>query len=199
MKGITLFIFGGVAEMIEEPPSARDEFLIAEVEPISSFAMAAVFYGLNRIGEAAGWPTTLNGVMGYLGIINVILAVFKLVPAFPLDGGRILRAALWVWRGNLRWATRLASQFDERIFSISFHEDRTGRRPIKETTECPHSLRRTYSTVTSELLRGERRAGLQKPDSLIYSGILQEETINRKPKKQGGFHESNCRNRHRYV
>jgi Zn-dependent protease len=58
--------------------------------------------------------------MGYLGMINVILAVFNLVPAFPLDGGRILRAALWAWRGNLRWATRLASQFGERIFSIFF-------------------------------------------------------------------------------
>jgi Zn-dependent protease len=113
MKGITLFIFGGVAEMTEEPRSARDEFLIAVVGPVSSFAMAAIFYGLNRIGEAAGWPTTISGVMGYLGMINIILAVFNLVPAFPLDGGRILRAALWAWKGNLRWATRIASHFGE--------------------------------------------------------------------------------------
>ena len=113
MKGITLFIFGGVAEMNEEPASARDEFLIAVVGPISSFVMAAIFYGFNHLGETAGWPTTISGVMGYLGMINVILAVFNLVPAFPLDGGRILRAALWAWKGNLRWATRLASQFGE--------------------------------------------------------------------------------------
>ncbi len=113
MKGITLFIFGGVAEMNEEPPSARDEFLIAVVGPISSFAMAAIFYGLNHLGEVAGWPTTISGVMRYLGMINVILAVFNLVPAFPLDGGRILRAALWAWKGNLRWATRIASKFGE--------------------------------------------------------------------------------------
>jgi Zn-dependent protease len=113
MKGITLFIFGGVAEMNAEPTSARDEFIIAVVGPVSSFAMAAIFYGLNRLGETAGWPTTINGVMGYLGMINVILAVFNLVPAFPLDGGRILRAALWAWKGNLRWATRLASQFGQ--------------------------------------------------------------------------------------
>ena len=113
MKGITLFIFGGVAEMNAEPRSARDEFLIAVVGPISSFVMAAIFYGLNRLGQTAGWPTTIGGVMGYLGMINVILAVFNLVPAFPLDGGRILRAALWAWKGNLRWATRLASQFGE--------------------------------------------------------------------------------------
>jgi Zn-dependent protease len=88
MKGITLFIFGGVAEMTEEPQSARDEFLIAVVGPISSFAMAAIFHGLNRIGEAAGWPTTISGVMGYLGMINIILAVFNLVP--PLIAKNLL-------------------------------------------------------------------------------------------------------------
>jgi Zn-dependent protease/CBS domain-containing protein len=113
MKGITLFIFGGVAEMTEEPPSARNEFLIAVVGPISSFVMAAIFYALNRLGETAAWPTAIGGIMGYLGMINVILAVFNLVPAFPLDGGRILRAALWAWKGNLRWATRIASLFGE--------------------------------------------------------------------------------------
>ncbi|MGW8187067.1 MAG: site-2 protease family protein [Desulfobacterales bacterium] len=113
MKGITLFIFGGVAEMTEEPPSARNEFLIAVVGPISSFVMAAIFYAFNRLGETAGWPTAISGIMGYLGMINVVLAVFNLVPAFPLDGGRILRAALWAWKGNLRWATRIASLFGE--------------------------------------------------------------------------------------
>lgn len=111
IKGITLFIFGGVAEMDEEPPKAQDEFLIAAVGPVSSLAMAALFYGLSRLGEAAAWPTAISGVMGYLGLINLILAAFNLVPAFPLDGGRILRAALWAWKGNLRWATRIASQF----------------------------------------------------------------------------------------
>ncbi len=113
MKGITLFIFGGVAEMTAEPPSARNEFLIAVAGPISSFVMAAIFYALNRLGETAGWSTAISGIMGYLGMINVILAVFNLVPAFPLDGGRILRAALWAWKGNLRWATRIASLFGE--------------------------------------------------------------------------------------
>jgi Zn-dependent protease/predicted transcriptional regulator len=110
MKGITLFIFGGVAEMGDEPPSAKSEFMIAVVGPISSFIMAALFYGLQRYGAAAQWPTQVGGVFGYLGMINLYLAVFNLAPAYPLDGGRILRAALWGWKGNLRWATRICSQ-----------------------------------------------------------------------------------------
>jgi Zn-dependent protease/CBS domain-containing protein len=113
MEGITLFIFGGVAEMSDEPPGAREEFLIAVVGPLSSFAMAAVFYGLQRLGDGAGWATAVIGVMGYLGMINLVLAVFNLVPAFPLDGGRILRAALWGWKGNLKRATRIASRIGE--------------------------------------------------------------------------------------
>jgi Zn-dependent protease/CBS domain-containing protein len=109
MKGITLFIFGGVAEMGNEPPSAKDEFYIAFVGPLSSFAIAFLFYGFNRIGDSTGWPLPLNAVFAYLAMINLMLGIFNLVPAFPLDGGRILRAALWAWKGNLRWATRISS------------------------------------------------------------------------------------------
>jgi Zn-dependent protease/CBS domain-containing protein len=109
MKGITLFIFGGVAEMGDEPPSAKAEFQIAAVGPLSSFAIAAVFYGIYHLGSLGGWPPPLNGVVGYLAMINVILAIFNLIPAFPLDGGRILRSILWGWKQNLRWATRVAS------------------------------------------------------------------------------------------
>jgi Zn-dependent protease/CBS domain-containing protein len=109
MKGITLFIFGGVAEMGDEPPSAKDEFYIAVVGPLSSIVIAIIFYGLNRIGATTGWPMPLNGVLAYLAMINLMLAIFNMVPAFPLDGGRILRAALWAWKGSLRWATRISS------------------------------------------------------------------------------------------
>jgi Zn-dependent protease/CBS domain-containing protein len=109
MKGITLFIFGGVAEMSEEPPSAKAEFLIAVVGPLSSIAIAAIFYGIYQVGVVSGWTQAINGVVAYLAMINGLLAVFNLVPAFPLDGGRILRSILWGWKGNLRWATRIAS------------------------------------------------------------------------------------------
>jgi Zn-dependent protease/CBS domain-containing protein len=110
MKGITLFIFGGVAEMSEEPSSARAEFLTAIVGPISSVLIAVVFYGILQIGEASGWPTTVNGVLFYLVWVNFILALFNLLPAFPLDGGRVLRSVLWSWKKNLSWATMVSSR-----------------------------------------------------------------------------------------
>jgi Zn-dependent protease/CBS domain-containing protein len=109
MKGITLFIFGGVAEMGDEPPSAKAEFLIAVVGPLSSIAIAVIFYGIYRMGVAGDWSPAFNGVVAYLAMINGLLAVFNLVPAFPLDGGRILRSVLWGWKGNLRWSTRISS------------------------------------------------------------------------------------------
>jgi Zn-dependent protease/CBS domain-containing protein len=109
MKGITLFIFGGVAEMGEEPPSPRAEFLMSAAGPIASILIAGVFYGIFHLGVLGGWPEGVTGTMGYLAFLNLVLAGFNLVPAFPLDGGRILRSALWAYNGNLRWATRISS------------------------------------------------------------------------------------------
>ena len=110
MKGITLFIFGGVAEMEDEPPSPKVELLMAGVGPLSSIAIAAIFYGIYILGRTIGWADPVNGVVEYLGLINAILAGFNLLPAFPLDGGRVLRAALWHWKRNMRWATRISAQ-----------------------------------------------------------------------------------------
>jgi Zn-dependent protease/CBS domain-containing protein len=109
MKGITLFIFGGVAEMGDEPPTAKAEFTMAIVGPLSSLVIAGVFYLIYRGGMHAGWPVPVNAVNGYLAYINAILAGFNLLPAFPLDGGRVLRSILWGAKDNLRWATRVSS------------------------------------------------------------------------------------------
>jgi Zn-dependent protease/predicted transcriptional regulator len=109
MKGITLFIFGGVAEMGDEPPSAKAEFLMAIVGPLSSIAIGVIFYLIHLYGNSAGWNTPVNGVVEYIAYINGILAAFNLVPAFPLDGGRVLRSILWGVKGNMRWATRVSS------------------------------------------------------------------------------------------
>jgi Zn-dependent protease/predicted transcriptional regulator len=110
MRGITLFIFGGVAEMEEEPPSAKAEFSMAIAGPVTSIIIGLVFYGIYTLGARLGWPELAVGVLSYLGFINLILAGFNLIPAFPLDGGRVLRSALWKWKDNLRWATRVSSQ-----------------------------------------------------------------------------------------
>jgi Zn-dependent protease/predicted transcriptional regulator len=108
MKGITLFIFGGVAEMDSEPPNAKAEFLMAVAGPLTSIAIGVLFYVLAWSARGV-WPVAVIGVLSYLYLINWILAAFNLIPAFPLDGGRILRSALWHWKGNLWSATRIAS------------------------------------------------------------------------------------------
>jgi Zn-dependent protease/CBS domain-containing protein len=109
MKGITLFIFGGVAEMESEPENPKAEFLVAIVGPVSSVLLAGMFYLVLIKGKNVGWAMPVNSVLQYLMVINLVLAGFNLLPAFPLDGGRVLRSILWGIRGNLRWATRIAS------------------------------------------------------------------------------------------
>lgn len=110
MKGITLFIFGGVAEMTEEPPSPKAEFFMAVAGPISSVVLGLGFFGVTFLGGSIGWPQSVTGVFNYLAILNLILAGFNLIPAFPLDGGRVLRSILWGWKDDLRWATQLSSK-----------------------------------------------------------------------------------------
>jgi Zn-dependent protease/predicted transcriptional regulator len=110
MKGITLFIFGGIAEMDEQPPDPGTEFLMAVVGPLSSILIGLIFLGIYTALNRGEFVTPLFGVIRYLGMINLILAGFNLLPAFPLDGGRIFRAALWAWKKDIRSATRIAYQ-----------------------------------------------------------------------------------------
>jgi Zn-dependent protease/predicted transcriptional regulator len=107
IRRITLFIFGGVAEMEAEPERPAAEFWVAIAGPIVSFLVGLVCWLLLQAAAGAGVPVA--GVLAYLASINMILALLNLVLAFPLDGGRILRAILWYWKGSLRWATRVAS------------------------------------------------------------------------------------------
>ena len=108
IAGITLFIFGGVAELADEPPTAKSEFLVAIAGPISSILLAGLLY-IVSVYLPYGTPGEVFAILSYLTLINIVLAVFNLMPAFPLDGGRMLRAGLWWYRGNLTWATRIAS------------------------------------------------------------------------------------------
>lgn len=109
IKGITLFIFGGVAEMEEEPAAPAAEFWMAIAGPLASLLLAALFWlGAQAAGE--GLPQPVTAVLRYLALLNALLAGFNLLPAFPLDGGRMLRAVLWWRSGDLRRATRIAAR-----------------------------------------------------------------------------------------
>jgi Zn-dependent protease len=109
MRGITLFIFGGIAEMPQEPPTPQSELVIAAAGPAASFGIAMACGALGLVGRLGGWPEPVVSVLLYLAGLNAALGLFNLVPAFPLDGGRLLRSILWGLRHDLRWATRVSS------------------------------------------------------------------------------------------
>lgn len=100
VSGITLWLLGGVAELRGEPRSPGADVRIAAIGPATSLAAGAVFGLLTWLVSAAGGTPLLAGMFGYLAVVNVLLAVFNLIPAAPLDGGRVLRAALWAWWGD---------------------------------------------------------------------------------------------------
>eukprot|EP00913_Durusdinium_trenchii_P013395 g12576.t1 len=108
IRGITLFIFGGVAEMSKEPPSPKVEFFVAIAGPIVSILISAGCLAAGVVGGQV-MPDAVSVVVWYLGIINGVVVAFNMIPAFPLDGGRVLRSILWQVKGNLRWATRISS------------------------------------------------------------------------------------------
>lgn len=109
VEGITLFIFGGVAQTSMEAQKPSDEFLLTIAGPISSVLLAGLFYvlGIGADALAAGAPTI--EVLRHLALVNVVLAVFNMIPGFPLDGGRIFRSVVWHLTGDLEKATRWAS------------------------------------------------------------------------------------------
>lgn len=108
VERITLFIFGGVAEMRMEAQRPIDEFILTIVGPLASLGMAGVFWVATRIAWAAGWEAMVL-LGGTLASLNLILAIFNMVPAFPLDGGRVLRSILWSLTGDIGRATRWAA------------------------------------------------------------------------------------------
>ena len=110
---ITLFFFGGVSELTSEPQDASLEVRMAAAGPLTSFAIAALLGGLWYLGSLVGFPLAVIAVLGYNALINVALGAFNLIPAFPLDGGRVLRGSLWRSEGNLLRATRNATRVSE--------------------------------------------------------------------------------------
>jgi Zn-dependent protease len=107
VPAITLFLFGGVSEMDKEPDSPGTELRVAIVGPLSSLSLALAFW-LIRGAIPPGLELT-HTVVGYLAFLNAALGVFNLLPGYPLDGGRVLRAIVWWRTGSLRRATRIAA------------------------------------------------------------------------------------------
>lgn len=107
VSSITLFIFGGVSNLQEEPRQPMSEFVMAIVGPLTSLVLGGVFWVLARlIGAASIIPTAIASILAY---INVSLAIFNLIPGFPLDGGRVLRSIIWGATKNLNTATNIAA------------------------------------------------------------------------------------------
>jgi Zn-dependent protease len=109
IRSITLFVFGGAAEMLDEPATARAELEIAVAGPAMSLALGLSFGGIHY-ATFGSWPPPLVELSSFLAATNLALVVFNLVPGFPLDGGRVLRAALWGIWGSLSPATRVAAR-----------------------------------------------------------------------------------------
>lgn len=109
VEGITLFLFGGVARTRAEAGSAGDEFWIAIVGPLMSLAIGLSLGLLGGVADATGVHPAVIAVLQYIALLNVVLAVFNMLPGFPLDGGRVLRAAVWKFTGSVSRATQVAS------------------------------------------------------------------------------------------
>jgi Zn-dependent protease/CBS domain-containing protein len=112
VDNITLFIFGGVSNITRDASTAKDEFLISVVGPAISFVLAAAFWSIGQllpVGSAEG------AIAGYLASANLLLGLFNIVPGFPLDGGRVLRSALWALTGNMLRATQVATYVGQAI------------------------------------------------------------------------------------
>jgi Zn-dependent protease len=107
VKSITLFLFGGVAHISKEASSPGTELKMALAGPLCSLALCGIFLGISYLSRGSEYVSDMTW---YLGTINGILAAFNMVPGFPLDGGRVLRAVVWRIRGDFMRATRIATQ-----------------------------------------------------------------------------------------
>ncbi len=169
INGITLFLFGGVSELGEEPKSAGTEFLMAIAGPLVSAILAIVFSGVAMVAYEAGWPHPVVIVLGYLATINGIVLIFNMVPAFPLDGGRVLRSIVWGVTGNLRQATRWASAagqvFAWMLIALGVFQ-----------LFCHHILIGAFDVMIGLFLYGAAQSGYQQ---VLIRQALQGEPVRR--------------------
>ena len=117
VHGITLFLLGGISRLKAEPRTAWEEFSVASVGPATSIVLAGLFW--LALLPVSDLRTPLNGILVYLAVVNLVLALFNLAPAYPMDGGRILRSVVWGVTGNAQLATTIAA-WGGQLFGIGF-------------------------------------------------------------------------------
>jgi len=114
VSSITLFLLGGVASLTKEPPSAKAEFSMAIAGPATSLVIGGIALGVSQLVtnslDAVPSLQPVEAVAGYLGLVNIAVAAFNMIPGFPLDGGRVLRSIIWGLRNDRRPATRIAAR-----------------------------------------------------------------------------------------
>jgi Zn-dependent protease/CBS domain-containing protein len=168
VRGITLWVLGGVAQLEGRMPTAGAQFRIAAAGPAVSYLLAVGFFGLSVLGGAAGAPAIVGQALAWLGFVNVVLGTFNLIPAAPLDGGRILASAVWAATGNRTRAevvaTRVGQGFGVALIALGV---------LGSFVEVPYVSLWTalmgifvYRTATTELAHarfegafGDRRVG----------------------------------------
>ncbi len=127
VKKVKLFIFGGISEIPEEPKNPKEEFVISVAGPAVTFLLALIFYGLAFLTKN---NVHLYALFHYLGLINLLLGIFNILPGFPLDGGRILRAIIWHKKKDFDKATQITAGigrvFGFIVISIGFFEIMAG-------------------------------------------------------------------------
>jgi Zn-dependent protease/predicted transcriptional regulator len=122
VSSITLFLLGGVANLTREPPSAKAEFFMAAAGPFTSIVIGvlgvAIALATDFSSPSTPWVQVVGAIAGYLGPINLVVAAFNLIPGFPLDGGRVLRSAIWGFGGDRLRATRIAARGGQIVAGI---------------------------------------------------------------------------------
>lgn len=132
-------MLGGVTDLEGEPPTAGADFRIAVAGPVASLAAGGIFYGLGPAVHAAGGPAVVVAVASWLAVMNVVLAVFNLLPGAPLDGGRVLRAILWRPWGDHERAERAAARAGQVLGAVIIPSASPRRSPSVISTACGSS------------------------------------------------------------
>jgi Zn-dependent protease len=122
VSSITLFLLGGVASLTKEPPSAKAEFFMAAAGPATSLVLGGVSLGIaNVVSDSLATAPSLQpveAIAGYLGEVNILVALFNLIPGFPLDGGRVLRSLIWAIRSDRTGATKIAARGGQAVAGL---------------------------------------------------------------------------------